>query len=177
MPGLGQVTELWRHIRYSLRPNFQRNGVCGNLICRRCGRNGDVMQDLDQNSYGHTWSLTLHFGLQKFIREHWPWLTTFLPTVAKLVLGAGVRFFNPETEYTVHFSRNSHLPRPMTIIAIDLVCPQAIFLVSVALFPYGLLCVANTFDLDAVTKNIILFGIERKTCRCKFMSLWCMLGM
>ena len=49
----------------------------------------------------HIWPLRSHFDLSKVIRGHWPWLTPYLPVVAKLVVF--VVSWVPETEFVSFF--------------------------------------------------------------------------
>ena len=74
MTGSDQVTELWRHKRYSLRPSFQRNRLFGNLTCRHWLEWRHYPWVMSEDD--HIWPLTLHVYLQKVIRAQWPWLHT-----------------------------------------------------------------------------------------------------
>ena len=75
----GQVTKLWRHHRYSLRPIFQGNRVFSHVTCCHW---------LEWRYYA--WFrladnqirlLTLHLDLSKAIRGHWPWLVPYITIV------------------------------------------------------------------------------------------------
>ena len=74
LSGSGQVTELWRHRRYSLRPMFQVNRVFSRVTC--CywleWRYYAWFRETDD----YIRPLVLHLDLSKVIRGHWPCLTT-----------------------------------------------------------------------------------------------------
>ena len=92
------------------------------------------------SAHDHIWPLALHLDLSNVIRSHWPWLAhTYLPIVANLpVLGVS---WGPETEYVANFLHrhiySTSLRYPISIRAIDPVCPQAILPMRVTPFPSG----------------------------------------
>ena len=141
LTGSGQVTELWRHKRNNLRPTFQGNRVFSHGTCCHWLEWGHYAWF--RSEHDQMWPLTLHDDLPKVIRGHWPWLTPYIPIVANLAV-FGVSW-GPETEYVANFLHghvySASLHYPMSIGAIDLVCPQAILPMRVTLYPSGTLCV------------------------------------
>ena len=63
-----------------------------------------------------------------------------------------------QSEYVANFSHrhvySASLSEPMSIRAIDQVCPQAILPMSVTLFPFGMLCVTN---ISSISCNALHF--------------------
>ena len=143
MTGSGQVTELWRHKTNSLRPTFQGNCVFSH---------GNFCHWLEWRYYAwfrsaddHIRPLALRFDLSKVIRGHYPWLTRRITKVV-ILADFGVSW-GLETEYVANFSPrhvySGSLHNPMSIRAIDSVCPQAILAMGVALFTSGTPWVTN----------------------------------
>ena len=153
----GQVTELWRHKRKSLRSIFWRNRVFSHrTFCHWLERR---YYTWFRSVHDHIWPLTLHLDLSKIIRGQWPWLTPYLPILANLaVLGVSR---GPETEYEAILSHrhvyNASLHYPMSISAINPVCPQAILPMRVMLFPSGVVCVTN---IPSINDNDTIFFPE-----------------
>ena len=147
LTGSGQVTELWRHKRNSLRPTFQG---CHWLEWGHYA--------WFRSAHDHMWPLTLHNDLPKVIRGHWSWLTPYIPIMDNLAV-FGVSW-DPETEYGSNFlhghvySASLHCPRPIRVI--DPVYPQAIF-------PMGWRCLhSDGVWVDAVYSKVEKLPISRK---------------
>ena len=116
LDGSCQVTELWRHKWYNLRPIFQGNRIFSRVTCRHW---------LEWRHYAwfgsphyYIWPLTLHLDIAKATRGHWPWLTSCLPVGANLaVLGVS---WGPETEHVANvshrhvYSASLHYPMSLT---------------------------------------------------------------
>ena len=98
------VMELWHHTSTSLRSVFHRNRIFCNVTCCHWLEWRHYLGDLSwrfRSEHDHIWPMTLHLGLSKVIRGHWPWPTPYLPIEAKLVV-LGVSW-GSETEYVIHF--------------------------------------------------------------------------
>ena len=97
--GSGQVTELRRHKRYSLRATFQGNRIFSHGTCCPWLEWGHYAWF--RWAYDHMWTLTLHNDLAKVIWGHWSWLTPYIPKLANLAfleVSWGL-----ETEYVANF--------------------------------------------------------------------------
>ena len=82
----------------------------------------------------HIWNSTLYFDLSKVIQGHWPWLTPYLPTVAKFAFYGA--FWCHETERASFFShRHVYKAYWRFAMLISANFPKAIFPLRVTLLP------------------------------------------
>ena len=156
LTGSGQVAELWRYKRYSLRPIFQGTHVFSHVRTLLPLTGMDILCMIRPGN-DHIWPLALYLDLWNVFRGQWPWLTPYIvPNLT--VLGVS---WGPETEYVAIFSHrhvySASLHYLMSISAIDSVCPQAILATSVTLFPFEMLCVTN---IPSINCNYTLFCSE-----------------
>ena len=125
LTGSGQVTELWRHKWYNLRPTFQRNRVFSHWTHWLEWRNYAWFRA----EYNHIWHLTLHLDPLKVIRGHWPWLTPYIPIAAILAFFGFLEALGSNTWLIFHvdiYSAPSHYPMPIRAIdplALRWFCP------------------------------------------------------
>ena len=156
LTGSGQVTEVWRH-KNSLRSIYLGNRVFSHGTCCHW---------LERRHYAwfrsaddHIRPLVLHLNFLKVIRGDWPLLPPCITIVVNLAV-FGVSW-GPETEYVVNFSRrcvySASLYYPMSIRAIDQVCPQVILVMSLTLFPSVMIFVTN---IPSTNCNNTLFCLE-----------------
>jgi hypothetical protein len=116
LTGSGQVTELWRHKRYSLRPTFQWNRVLPQI---------DETLLIQMQTFDVVWvrtmsDMTVHTTVwpRKVIWGHWPRMTSHIPKITFLVLFTV--FLSGGFEYDDYFCMNViDTDPPMTCVRND----------------------------------------------------------
>ena len=157
--GSGQVRSLsYDIIRGSASDRLFKEIVFSAMGPAAIDWNRDIVHGLGQNM---TRSNLSHLDLDfpKVTELGWPYIR-IVANLALLEVSWG-----PESECVAIFSHthvyNTFIKYPMSIRAIDPVCPQAILLMRVTLFLSGVLCVTNIPSINC--NDTFLFRIERET--------------
>ena len=137
----GQVTELWRHKRRSLRPIFQRNGASAAEL-DAIDWLGDIMSHSGQKmTTSDLWHCILTFQMSSDVNDlGWPVDTSY-----SVWIGGFGGLLRPWDRILAHFSHRHvysvswhYLTSIRDFMVIDTDCPQAILPLRMTLFHSGM---------------------------------------